>query len=91
MSTSSSRRGSCHAVNAVIRGGARQTIRSELRPATIRDFQYLHGADPGRVSPDGYTLDISYMARPRAEEIQLDLILDYRGTPIQPPSWAAAA
>lgn len=30
------------------------------------------------MSPDGYELDIAYMARPGAEEIQLDLILDYR-------------
>jgi hypothetical protein len=29
----------------------------------------LHGADASRVSPDGYTLDIAYMARPRAEAI----------------------
>jgi pimeloyl-ACP methyl ester carboxylesterase len=29
-------------------------------------------------SPDGYTLDIAYTARPGAEEIQLDLVLDYR-------------
>lgn len=30
------------------------------------------------MSPDGYELDIAYMARPGAAEIQLDLILDYR-------------
>lgn len=28
--------------------------------------------------PDGYELDIAYMARPGAQEIQLDLIQDYR-------------
>jgi pimeloyl-ACP methyl ester carboxylesterase len=39
---------------------------------------YLHGSDPQRVSPDGDTLDIAYLGRPGAEEIQLDLILDYR-------------
>jgi pimeloyl-ACP methyl ester carboxylesterase len=39
---------------------------------------YLRGADARRVSPDGYTLDLAYLARPGAEEIQLDLILDYR-------------
>jgi len=49
-----------------------------LTATTIRDFQYHHGTDPERVSPDGYTLDIAYLARPGAEEIQLDLILDYR-------------
>jgi pimeloyl-ACP methyl ester carboxylesterase len=56
----------------------REACRAALHPAAIRDIQYLHGSDPQRVSPDGYTLDIAYMARPGAEEIQLDLILDYR-------------
>jgi pimeloyl-ACP methyl ester carboxylesterase len=55
----------------------REACRESLSAAVIRNFQYLHGADPRRVSPDGYTLDIAYMARPGAEEIQLDLILDY--------------
>ena len=56
----------------------REACRESLSSAVIRDWQYLHGADPQRVSPDGYTLDIAYMARPGANEIQLDLILDYR-------------
>ena len=58
-----------------------------LAPKTIRDWQYLYGADPTRVSPDGYTLDIFYMARPGADEIQLDLILDYRNNVILYPSF----
>ncbi|TCP36640.1 pimeloyl-ACP methyl ester carboxylesterase [Sphingomonas sp. BK235] len=56
----------------------REACRDSLAPATIRDWQYGTGADPTRLSPDGYELDIAYMARPGAEEIQLDLILDYR-------------
>jgi pimeloyl-ACP methyl ester carboxylesterase len=56
----------------------REACRGSLSPAAIRDVQYLHGSDPQRVSPDGYTLDIAYLARPGAEEVQLDLILDYR-------------
>jgi pimeloyl-ACP methyl ester carboxylesterase len=56
----------------------REACRSSLKPDTIRNWQYFNGADPERVSPDGYTLDIAYMARPGAEEIQLDLVLDYR-------------
>jgi pimeloyl-ACP methyl ester carboxylesterase len=56
----------------------REACRSSLKPDTIRTWQYFNGADPERVSPDGYTLDIAYMARPGAEEIQLDLVLDYR-------------
>lgn len=56
----------------------REACRESLLPETIRDWQYLTGTDNSRVSPDGYTLDIAYLARPGAEEIQLDLILDYR-------------
>jgi pimeloyl-ACP methyl ester carboxylesterase len=54
----------------------REALRSMLTAEGIK-FQYTHGADPARVSPDGYSLDLHYMARPEAEEIQLDLFLDY--------------
>jgi len=56
----------------------REACRPSLWPDTIRNWQYGTGADPERLSPDGYELDIAYMARPGAEEIQLDLIRDYR-------------
>ena len=55
----------------------REPCRASLTTEAIRTVQYLHGADPALVSPDGYTLDIAYMGRPGADEIQLDLILDY--------------
>jgi pimeloyl-ACP methyl ester carboxylesterase len=55
----------------------REATRPSLSDDAIR-FQYLHGAPAGLVSPDGYTLDMFYMHRPEAEEIQLDLILSYR-------------
>ena len=55
----------------------REACRTSLTAASIRLDQYLHGADPTLVSPDGYTLDTAYMARAGAQEIQLDLILDY--------------
>lgn len=56
----------------------REACRASLSPETIRDWQYGTGADPKKLSPDGYNLDILYMARPGAAEIQLDLVLDYR-------------
>lgn len=56
----------------------REACRASLAPDTIRNWQYGTGADRELLSPDGYELDIAYMARPGAEEIQLDLILDYR-------------
>ena len=67
----------------------REACRSSLSADTIKHWQYLTGADPARMSPDGYTLDISYMARPGAEEIQLDLILDYRSNLAKYPEFQA--
>jgi pimeloyl-ACP methyl ester carboxylesterase len=56
----------------------REACRDALSFKVIRDIQYLHGTDPKYVSPDGYMLDLAYLARPGADEMQLDLILDYR-------------
>jgi pimeloyl-ACP methyl ester carboxylesterase len=67
----------------------REACRQSLAPATIRDWQYLSGTDPARMSPDGYTLDIAYMARPGADEIQLDLVLDYRSNVALYPAFQA--
>ncbi len=55
----------------------REALRAFLTPETTR-WQYVHGVDDERrVSPDGYTLDSHYLARPGADEVQLDLFLDY--------------
>ena len=55
----------------------RDAIRTLVQPETTV-WQYTQGVpDPSRVSPDGYTLDNHYLARPGAHEIQLDLFLDY--------------
>ncbi len=60
---------------------------SEVNRKALRDFlspkatywQYTHGvADISLVSPDGYSLDNFYLARPGADEVQLDLFGDYR-------------
>ena len=67
----------------------REACRDSLSAATIRDWQYLLGSDPQRVSPDGYTLDIAYMALPGVDEIQLDLVLDYRSNVAMYPEFQA--
>jgi pimeloyl-ACP methyl ester carboxylesterase len=55
----------------------RDALRSFLSPETTL-WQYTHGVDdPTAVSPDGYSLDDFYMARPGAHEVQLDLLLNY--------------
>jgi pimeloyl-ACP methyl ester carboxylesterase len=56
----------------------RKALRAFLAPETTR-WQYVHGVtDEAAVSPDGYSLDNFYLARPGADEIQLDLFGDYK-------------
>jgi pimeloyl-ACP methyl ester carboxylesterase len=56
----------------------RKALRAFLAPETTI-WQYTHGvSDTTRVSPDGYSLDNFYLARPGADEIQLDLFGDYK-------------
>ncbi len=55
----------------------RDACRAALAPEAIR-AQYLTGSDPSKVAPDGCNLDIAYIAREGQDEIQLDLIYDYR-------------
>jgi len=56
----------------------REALRPFLAPQATQ-WQYTHGvADTTHVSPDGYTLDNYYLARPGADEIQLDLFGDYQ-------------
>ncbi len=56
----------------------RDALRVFLAPETTV-WQYTHGVpDASTVSPDGYSLDNFYLARPGADEIQLDLFGDYK-------------
>ena len=56
----------------------RDALRAFLKPETTV-WQYTHGvADATAVSPDGYSLDNFYLARPGADELQLDLFGDYK-------------
>jgi len=67
----------------------RQALREMLTPDSIR-WQYTHGVpDEARVSPDGWSLDAWYMTRPEADEIQLDLFLDYASNVALYPAFQA--
>ena len=56
----------------------REALRAFLKPETTV-WQYTHGVpDATTVSPDGYSLDNFYLARPGADEVQLDLFGDYK-------------
>ena len=55
----------------------RDALRGFLKPEATT-FQYTNGVtDPSLVSPDGRSLDDFYLARPEADELQLDLLKDY--------------
>jgi pimeloyl-ACP methyl ester carboxylesterase len=55
----------------------RNAVRSMLKPETTV-WQYTHGArNQALISPDGYSLDNYYLARPGDDDVQLDLLLDY--------------
>jgi pimeloyl-ACP methyl ester carboxylesterase len=65
----------------------RQALRAFLTPETTR-WQYTHGVpDPANVSPDGQNLDNFYLARPGADEVQLDLFGDYKSNVALYPSF----
>jgi pimeloyl-ACP methyl ester carboxylesterase len=56
----------------------RENLRAFLKPEAT-NWQYTHGvSDPTMVSPDGQSLDNFYLARPGADEVQLDLFGDYK-------------
>jgi pimeloyl-ACP methyl ester carboxylesterase len=65
----------------------RDALRAFLKPETTR-WQYTHGVpDPAMVSPDGQNLDNFYLARPGADEVQLDLFGDYKSNVALYPSF----
>ncbi|PIC00997.1 alpha/beta fold hydrolase [Caulobacter sp. X] len=66
----------------------REALRAMLTPEMTRT-QYVAGSDETLVSPDGYMLDIAYLARPGQDEIQLDLFADYRANVALYPAWQA--
>ena len=67
----------------------REALRGFLAPAATR-WQYTHGVtDEAMVSPDGRSLDDFYLARPGADEAQLDLFGDYKSNIALYPAFQA--
>ena len=67
----------------------RKALRAFLAPETTI-WQYMHGVpDTTWVSPDGYSLDNYYLARPGADDIQLDLFSDYKSNVALYPKFQA--
>ena len=67
----------------------RDALRGFLAPEATR-WQYTHGVtDESLVSPDGIALDNYYLARKGADDIQLDLFLDYQSNVALYPTFQA--
>ncbi len=67
----------------------RTALRAFLSPETTF-WQYTHGvANTSSVSPDGYSLDNFYLARPGADEVQLDLFGNYKSNVALYPEFQA--
>jgi pimeloyl-ACP methyl ester carboxylesterase len=67
----------------------RDALRAFLAPKTTV-WQYTHGVpDAATVSPDGYSLDNFYLARPGADDVQLDLLGDYKSNVALYPEFQA--
>ena len=65
----------------------RDALRAFLAPETTI-WQYTHGVpDPAAVSPDGYSLDNFYLARPGMADLQLDLFGDYQSNVAMYPTF----
>jgi len=65
----------------------RKALRVFLTPETT-SWQYTQGVtDQTTVSPDGQNLDNFYLARPGADEVQLDLFGDYKSNVALYPSF----
>ena len=65
----------------------RDALRAFLKPETTF-WQYTNGVpDATKVSPDGYSLDNFYLARPGADEPQLDLFGDYKSNVVLYPTF----
>jgi pimeloyl-ACP methyl ester carboxylesterase len=66
---------------------------AQLEPFLERDGVmqiYLHGhKDPEKISPDNWNMDLLFLARPNAHQVQLDLFYDYRTNVELYPEWQA--
>jgi pimeloyl-ACP methyl ester carboxylesterase len=67
----------------------REALRGFLAPETTR-WQYTHGVpDESLISPDGIALDNYYLARKGADDVQLDLFLNYQSNVALYPAFQA--
>jgi pimeloyl-ACP methyl ester carboxylesterase len=60
-----------------------------LQPETVKTIYTTGHPDPTRISPDNWSMDLFFLARPNAHRVQLDLFYDYRTNVELYPAWQA--
>jgi pimeloyl-ACP methyl ester carboxylesterase len=60
-----------------------------LQPDTVKTIYTAGHQDPTRISPDNWSMDLYFLARPNAHRVQLDLFYDYRTNVERYPAWQA--
>ena len=68
---------------------AEKAISAFLLPDTVKTI-YTHGHPrPQLISPDNWNMDVHFLERPGAKQVQLDLFYDYRTNVELYPKWQA--
>ena len=66
-----------------------KAIAAFLEPGTVKTV-YTHGhRRPELISPDNWNMDLHFLARPNARQVQLDFFYDYRTNVQLYPKWQA--
>jgi pimeloyl-ACP methyl ester carboxylesterase len=61
-----------------------------LQPETVKAIYTTGHPDLTKISPDNWTTDLFFLARPHAHRVQLDLFYDYRTNAALYESWQAS-
>jgi pimeloyl-ACP methyl ester carboxylesterase len=61
-----------------------------LQPETVKAIYTTGHADPSRISPDNWNMDLFFLSRPHAHRVQLDLFYDYRTNAALYGAWQAS-
>jgi pimeloyl-ACP methyl ester carboxylesterase len=58
-----------------------------LEHDTVKAIYTTGHADPAKISPDNWNMDLYFLARPHAHRVQLDLFYDYRTNAVLYQTW----
>jgi pimeloyl-ACP methyl ester carboxylesterase len=64
-------------------------LKSLLGPETVKAIYTTGHRDPGQISPDNWNMDLYFLGRPGAAQVQMDLFYDYRTNVALYPAWQA--